>query len=88
MLIEPVIEDERLSSAGLNVRHVAVLALIYCDGLTQDQVAPLLGITRQRVSQLQREAKRLLTAAGLPVPSPRPKRRLRYFDGRLIEQSM
>jgi DNA-directed RNA polymerase specialized sigma subunit len=75
-----------LQACGLKDNHILVLSSIYYEGYTQQEVAPIMSLTQQRVSQLHREALKILEKAGLPLPCKPQKRRLRFFSGHDIER--
>jgi hypothetical protein len=65
---------------------VFVLAAVYYDRMTQEQVALQLGVKQPRVSKLLNKALALLAAAGLPAPQERQKHRLRYYAPDALER--
>jgi hypothetical protein len=81
-----LVEGKGWSAIGLTPRHVRVLAWLFFDGLTQDEVARRIRKTRQRVSQLKLEALTIIKDAGLPSPFVPKTGRMQYFDGRELER--
>lgn len=81
-----LVGGDALARANLSSQHLLALSSIYFDGMTQQQVAAVMGVQQPRVSKIVTEALRLLEAAGLPPPRERQRHRTRYYAPSALER--